>query len=117
MRIRALLIACLVVASSLLALPAQAASTTFNPVADTYVDASAPTANNGSKIYTRVDNSPKLTSYLRFTVQGVGSTSSAILRLYAETSSSTGLSVHRVSDTDWLESKVTYNNAPSLGPA
>jgi parallel beta-helix repeat protein len=115
MRIRALLIVCLVVASSLLALPAQAASTTFNPVADTYVDASAPTATNGSKIYIKVDHSPILNSYLRFEVEGVGSTSSAILRLYAETSSSTGLTVHRVSDTGWEEGQVTYNNAPSIG--
>jgi parallel beta-helix repeat protein len=115
MRIRALLIICLVVASSLLALPAQAASTTFNPVADTYVDASAPTATNGSKTYIKVDHSPILNSYLRFTVQGIGSTSSAILRLYAETSSSTGLTVHQASDTDWEERQVTYNNAPSIG--
>ena len=105
------------VASTLLALPAQAASTTFNPVADTYVDASAPIANNRSKLYIRVDHSPIVNSYLRFTVQGVGSTSSVILRPYAETSSSTGLTVHRVSDTGWDESQVTYNNAPLIGSA
>lgn len=103
-------------ALALSALPADA-STTFTPVADTYVDASSPTTKFGSRSYLKVDNSPVLNAYLRFSVQGVGSSTSAILRLYAETASSTGLDLHTVADTSWSENQVTYNNAPAIGPS
>src|SRR5829696_6398830 len=96
------------------AVPA-AASGTFNPVQDTYVDSSSPTSKFGSQPYLKVDNSPILNGYLRFTVQGVGPTTSAVLRLYAESASSTGLDVHTVADTSWTEGQVTYNNAPTIG--
>ena len=60
---------------------------TFGPAADTYVDASAPTANYGTKAYLRTDDSPLQRSYLRFDVTGVSGPTSAVLRFYAETAS------------------------------
>jgi len=53
--------------------------------------------------------------YLRFNVQGVGPVSSAVLKFYAETGSSTGIEVHAVTDTTWGETTTTYNNAPAVG--
>ncbi len=106
-----------VLAGTALALAAAPTSaSTFNSTADTYVDASAPTTKFGTKAYVRVDGSPILNSYLRFTVSGVGTTTSAVLRFYAESASSSGVSVHSVADTTWSESLMTYNNAPPMGP-
>jgi hypothetical protein len=61
------------------------------------------------------DSSPIINSYLRFNVQGVSSVSSATLRLFAGTGSSVGIDVAGVSDNSWLESTLTYNNAPLPG--
>jgi len=94
---------------------APAAASTFNPAADTYVDASHPTTNYGTRQNMRIDNSPVRRGYLRFNVQGVGPVSSAVLKFYAETGSSTGIEVHAVSDTTWGETTTTYNNAPAVG--
>jgi len=94
---------------------APAAATTFNPAADTYVDASHPTTNYGTRQNMRIDNSPVRRGYLRFNVQGVGPVSSAVLKFYAETGSSTGIEVHAVTDTTWGETTTTYNNAPAVG--
>jgi 4-hydroxybenzoate polyprenyltransferase len=77
---------------------APAAASTFNPAADTYIDALHPTTNYGTRPYLRTDNSPVRRAYLRFNVQGVGPVSSAVLKFYA-TGSSAGIQVHQVSDT------------------
>jgi len=92
-----------------------AASTTFNPVADSYVDASSPSTNFGTHAYLRADASPVRRAYLRFDVQGVGPTTSAVLKFYAESSSSTGLEVRAVSGTTWGETSINFNNAPAVG--
>lgn len=115
---RAILAVATVVVAAAFVLPASSAvaSTTFTPAADTYVDASSPTTKYGSQLYLKVDNSPLLNAYLKFTVQGVGPSSSAILRLYAESSSSTGFDLHTVANTGWSESQVTYSTAPAIGP-
>jgi len=91
------------------------ASTTFHPVADSYIDASTPTKNYGARAYVRADASPVRAAYLRFNVQGVGSATSAILKFYVESGSSMGLEVHAVGDTSWGETSITYNNAPAVG--
>ena len=46
-------------------------SLTFAVGADTYVNSGSPTTNYGSATVWRVDGSPDLHAYLRFTVQGL----------------------------------------------
>jgi parallel beta-helix repeat protein len=94
------------------AVPAGAA--TLNPVADTYVDASSPGSNFGTRSYLRTDASPVLHAYLRFDVQNAGQTS--VLRFFAETGNTVGVDVRTVSDNSWGETAMTFNNAPAVGP-
>lgn len=89
---------------------------TLNPVADAWVDASRPTANAGRTASLRLDAVPVQVAYLRFDVTGVDSDPTAVLRLYVETASSTGVDIHPVSDNTWDESTITYANAPAIGP-
>jgi parallel beta-helix repeat protein len=93
---------------------APAGAVTLNPVADTYVDSSTPSSNFGTRIYVRTDNSPTLRAYLRFNVQGAGTT--AVLRFFAETGNSIGVNVHTVSNHTWGETSTTFTNAPAVGP-
>lgn len=87
----------------------------FTPTADSYVDASRPTKNYGSRSNMRVDANPDRTSYVKFDVQGAGVPSGATLRVFAETSNNVGFDVYEVLDTTWDESTLTYSNAPALG--
>src|SRR6476469_2221680 len=62
--------------------PAAAATATFTPVADTYVQSDTASTNYGTSAQIVVDNSPVRRSFLRFTVSGVsGTVTSAKLRL------------------------------------
>lgn len=89
---------------------------TFTPVADSYVDSSAPTANNGTSTKLREDASPIVRSYLRFNVQGLnGPVTRATLRLYASSKSSVGYEARGVTDPTWGELTLNYNNAPPFG--
>jgi parallel beta-helix repeat protein len=98
--------------------PPPAPTFTFVPSADAYVSESEPTTNNGSRPNLRLDGSPVVRSYLRFSVSGVsGTISRARLRLYANTSSVTGYEAHGASDTSWGELMITHANAPSFGSA
>src|SRR5215211_7315762 len=64
----------------------------------------------------RADASPDLNSYLRFDVQGLtGSITSATVRIYANSASSTGYTLHAVTDNTWTETGITYSNAPTMG--
>ena len=93
-----------------------AATTTFTPVADSYVDSANPTVNYGAQTQLRVDASPTMESYLRFNVQGLaGSVITATLRIYANNTQSTGYSVKQVANNIWTETGITYNNAPAIG--
>jgi chitodextrinase len=97
--------------------PAMPPSLAFTVGADVYVNSSYPTTNYGSATVWRVDASPDLHAYLRFTVQGLAgySIQSAYLKVYANTSSNLGISALTVADNSWGENTVTYNTAPSLG--
>src|SRR6266511_6351196 len=94
-----------VLAASVIVLPAgsAAASDVFNPVADSYVDASTPNSNFGSQISVRLDADPVRRAYFRFNVRGVGSPTSALLKVYAESASSVGVAAHAVADNSWNE--------------
>jgi hypothetical protein len=65
-----------------------------------------------------VDGSPIVRTYIRFTVQGLSGTITRVsLRVFANSSSSSGYIVSRVSDNTWTETTLNYNNAPSVGSA
>ncbi len=90
---------------------------TFAPVADTYVDAGNPTVNYGQSTALRADGSPDVRSFLRFSVLGLsGAVTSATLRIYANSSQSTGYTVSQATGI-WTETGVTYNNQPGAGAA
>ncbi len=103
-------------ATALPAIP-QATTITFKPTADGYVIQSSAGSNYGSAVNLRVDNSPVTRSYLRFVVSGLsgGVVQSAVLKLYANSSDSTGLAVRSVSNNTWSESGITYSNSPATG--
>jgi len=89
---------------------------TFIPIADAYVDSGNSSTNYGSLTTLRVDGSPTVRSYLRFNIQGLsGTVTSATLRVFANSSLSTGYDARSVSDNTWVESSITYNNAPPVG--
>jgi len=84
--------------------------------ADSYVDASQPTTNFSGSSQVRVDGSPVVVTYLKFSVQVTGPVTRAVLRMYANSNHSVGYRVHGVVDTTWNEGTLTYANAPSYGP-
>jgi hypothetical protein len=87
-------------------------------VADAYVDSSYASTNYGSSTQVRVDGSPTVRGYVRFNVSGLTSgVSKATLRLYANSSLSTGITVNRVADNTWGETTINYGNAPAVGSA
>jgi acid phosphatase type 7 len=94
--------------------PAAPTTLVFGPSADTFVEADTPTTNYGSDTAIGTDNSPVKRILLKFNVSGVQGRQvlSATLRLYCVNPSGLGGIFHRVADTSWSESGVTWNNAP-----
>ena len=90
---------------------------TFKPQADSYVSQSQANKNFGTNKSLRIDGSPLVYSYLRFSVNGIaGSTVTKVsLRIYTNSSSNAGFSVHTVADNTWQESQITNKNAPTIG--
>jgi hypothetical protein len=99
---------------------AGAATTVFNPVADSYVYSPQPTTNFGSAVTVRANADPAKTTYgyLRFDVQGLSDpVTGAVLRLFTQSSlSGSGLGLRSVPDNTWSEQTITYANAPPFGP-
>jgi parallel beta-helix repeat protein len=86
-----------------------------NAVADAYVNEASPSSNYGNSTTLRTDGSPINRSYLRFQVPSLsGSVVSATLRVFANTASSSGYTVHGTSG-GWTETGVTFTNAPTFG--
>ncbi|MEU4552434.1 CBM96 family carbohydrate-binding protein [Micromonospora violae] len=100
---------------------ASAASVTFTPVADTYVQSDTAATNYGTSTQVVVDNSPVRRSFLRFTVSGVsGTVTSAKLRLRTisgNSGSDAGGTFRRMSNTTWSETGTTWNNQPAIDGA
>ncbi|MGN6799153.1 MAG: CBM96 family carbohydrate-binding protein [Gaiellaceae bacterium] len=89
---------------------------TFDPIADSYVDASVPSTNFGTNQKLRVDTSPIVNSYLRFNVTGLsGSATTVTLKIYATSALAAGFEVHALADDTWGESTITSANAPAAG--
>jgi hypothetical protein len=96
--------------------PASAATTTFLPSADSYVQSDHPNTNYGLATSLRVDGTPATNAYLRFDLTGIGGTvTSATLKVYSRTSSSTPITLHGVADNLWGETTIKYSNAPAIG--
>jgi len=93
-------------------------SATFAPAADSYVGASTPTSNFGTQTQVRIDGSPMMRTFLRFSVTGVtGPVSSAVLRIYANSAQTTGYDLYPVANSTWGETTITDANAPPFGAA
>jgi hypothetical protein len=98
--------------------PSTSGALTFTPVADAYVTEAIPNTNYGASKQFRVDASPIVNGYMIFNIQGLnGTIASATLKVYANSSSSTGCKAYSVADTTWNEFGITYNTAPPLGNA
>ena len=92
------------------------ASYTIKTVADAFVDSSNAAKNYGTSAKLKVDDSPVVRSFVRFSVSGVsGTVTKAVLRLYGLSSLSGGYKVFPVADNTWVENKINNNNAPALG--
>lgn len=98
------------------AAPASASTYVFTPVADARVNAASPDTNYGSGKAAVVDGSPLNRDYLRFDVVGLqGTVTSATLSLYALADGG-GVDVRTVADDSWSERRITFDNAPPVGP-
>jgi PKD repeat protein len=92
------------------------ATQTFTPVADAKVSSDNPTKNYGTTVDLRVRTAStnSWNSYLKFDIAGLsGSITSATLRLYVDSGTSSGGSIYSVSNS-WTEGGITWNNAPSI---
>ncbi len=95
--------------------PGAGGTFTFNPVADAVVLSNRSTANYGTIGSLGTDDVPVMLSYLQFDVQGVsGTVNSATLRVYLN-SGSFAFDIAEVTDNSWVESSITYSNAPAVG--
>jgi RHS repeat-associated protein len=95
--------------------PGGGGTVTFISSADAYVDPISPTKNFGTSTILRVDGSPILRSYLRFSVQGLsGNVTKATLRIFANSASSSSIVANSPSNNTWTETTITYNNAPPI---
>ncbi|MFI6128618.1 DNRLRE domain-containing protein [Micromonospora sp. NPDC051141] len=97
---------------------ASAASVTFTPVADTYVQSDTAGTSYGTATQLVVDNSPARRMFLRFSVTGLGGpVTGAKLRLHTisgNDGSDAGGSVRAMSGTTWSETGTTWNNQPAV---
>jgi hypothetical protein len=89
------------------------------PVADTSVRSGSPSANYGTELTLEVDGSPTRISYLLFDVTGIsGTVQSARLSLDVVNQSSSGGTVHFISNNSWDENAATFDTRPDIdGPA
>jgi PKD repeat protein len=96
--------------------PDAAQTLTFTPVADATIKKSLPTSNYGSSTILEADNSPVEQFLVKFTVSGVGAgtVTSAKLRLYNVNGSNKGGAIRRVTNPNWSEATVTWNNQPAV---
>jgi chitodextrinase len=89
---------------------------TLSPDADAMVSQASPTTNygTGASSYLRADGGtdPGVESYLKFTINGVGSIQAAKLRLYSYSGTADGPAVYST-PTGWSESTINWNTKPA----
>jgi IPT/TIG domain-containing protein/flagellar hook capping protein FlgD len=96
---------------------------TFEPLHDAHVYSASPTTSYGTLGSLRVKHDASdYRSYLKFEVSGIGpAVQSALLRLYCTDESPEGGAIYLVSNdyqgttTPWVESGLTWSNAPAIG--
>ncbi|MDX6647286.1 MAG: large repetitive protein, partial [Miltoncostaeaceae bacterium] len=89
---------------------------TLTPSADAYTNAGSTGSNYGAVTTLKVDATPLMRSYLRFSVSGLtGPPASATLRVWATSGQPVGYDAFAVADTSWLESAISDANAPAFG--
>ncbi len=88
---------------------------TFIPTDDATIRESDPNSNYGNRPTVEVDASSRKDILLRFNVSGVGASgiNNVVLRLYATDGSSFGGDFVEVTNNNWNEATVTWNNAPA----
>jgi len=92
--------------------PPQGGTTlTLVPSEDSYVNEASPTTNYGASTSLRVDGSPIVRSYLKVSIPAVAVTA-ATLKIYATSSSTTGIQAYASNGAAWTESTINYSNAP-----
>ncbi|PPK64707.1 DNRLRE domain-containing protein [Actinokineospora auranticolor] len=101
---------------------ASAATTTFTPAADTYVDNGSTGTNYGTSGQLGVDNSPVKRIFLRFTVSGLTApVANAKLRVHTDdvsgSNSPAGGTFRAVSNNTWSETATTWSNQPAIDGA
>lgn len=90
----------------------------IKPVADAYVDARYPNTNYGANSQNKSDGSPVQITYLKFDLAPLAGKTilSAKLRMYVTDKTASIQNIKSVSDTTWLETGLTYNKRPAVGP-
>lgn len=87
----------------------------FAPMADASVTSDNPNQNYGLSDILEVDGVSEKISYLRFQVNGVsGKINSARIILHVADPSEFGGKIYGISNNDWNEETVTYNNRPEI---
>ena len=88
---------------------------TFNTVDDAIVLSNRSTSNYGSATILGTDDVPDIRSYVKFDVVGLdGAVNSATLRVFVSSGSVT-FDAAQVADNSWVETSITYSNAPAVG--
>ncbi|HEX2290271.1 MAG TPA: DNRLRE domain-containing protein, partial [Pseudonocardiaceae bacterium] len=82
---------------------------------DAYVDSASPTSNfgNANNLRVRLSGSKVLHTYLKFSVTGAGSPSSAVVRLHVTDASNHGGDLYLVPNSTWSEASLTWSNRPA----
>ena len=98
-------------------------SISLSPVADAYVDDSAPDSNYGSEGVIRLVTPTVIgggyeqrVGFLKFNIDVPGTIISAKLKLYNDQSSKNRyVNLHNVANSSWEETLITWNNQPLMG--
>lgn len=98
---------------------ASAPTTTFTPVADTYVASDQPGTNFGTRTQYWLDASPTRRMFLRFNVSGLADpVIDARLRMHVDNvtnaQSNRGGAYRLMSNTSWSETGTTWRNQPAI---
>jgi hypothetical protein len=89
----------------------------LNPAADTYVTREARGKSFGKSDSLLVSRRPEAVSYVRFELRDLDreEIEKAVLRLYATTSSNTGISIFAAGGAKWDENRLTYDRGLRFG--
>jgi chitodextrinase len=93
----------------------------FRAAADAFTSSASPSTNFGAQPFLVVDEAPDnstnghvFDTYLKFDVEGLTApVAQATLRLYVLNGDTSGFDVRGVADDSWVESEITWENAPA----